>query len=128
MTGWIPVDAKTLKTKFDNIYAIGDVATVKLEGRYKPDKQLMLPKAGVFAHAEAEVVAANIAADIKGSGGRREFDGHGSCFLELGDGTAGYSTGNFFALPHPKVAMKGPARRFRFYKLLFEKWWFWRHF
>ena len=122
--GWIPVDPKTLKTKFDNIFAIGDIATIKLEGKYKPDKPLMLPKAGVFAHAEAQIVAANIAADIKGSGTRREFDGHGACFLELGDGTAGYSKGDFFALPHPKVSMKGPARRFRLYKVLFEKWWF----
>ncbi|MDP1809679.1 MAG: FAD/NAD(P)-binding oxidoreductase [Actinomycetota bacterium] len=126
--GWIPVDPKTLKTKFDNVFALGDVTAVKLAGQYKPDKPLMLPKAGVFAHAEAEIVAANIVADITGRGTRREFDGHGSCFLELGDGTAGYSKGDFFALPHPEVSMKGPARRFRLYKILFEKWWFWRSF
>ncbi|MCK4268385.1 MAG: NAD(P)/FAD-dependent oxidoreductase, partial [Actinomycetia bacterium] len=51
--GWIPVDKKTLETKFRNIFAVGDITAIKLEGRYKPEKQLMVPKAGVFAHAEA---------------------------------------------------------------------------
>lgn len=126
--GWVPVDPKTLKTMKENIFALGDVATIKLEGRYKPDKPLMLPKAGVFAHHEAEVVAANIAAEIKNTLKRKEFDGKGSCFLELGDGTAGFAAGSFFDLPHPRVQMKKPSRYRHIYKALFEKYWFWRWF
>lgn len=124
--GWVPVDARTMRTKYENVYAIGDLTAIKLEGKYVPDKPLMLPKAGVFAHGEAIVVANNIAALIKGTKHTREFSGLGSCFLELGDGTAGYSKGNFYALPHPKLALKGPARRYHLYKALFEKYWFWR--
>ena len=124
--GWIPVDPKTLKTKHENIFALGDVAAVKLEGKYKPEKPLMLPKAGVFAHAEAEVVAANIVAEIKSSAQRKEFDGKGSCFLELGDGTAGFAVGGFFDLPHPQVQMKNPSRLWHLRKALYEKYWFWR--
>jgi len=45
--GWVPVDKHTLATRFDNVYAIGDVTTIILANG-KP-----LPKAGVFAHAEA---------------------------------------------------------------------------
>lgn len=46
--GWLPVDGKTLKTKYENVFAIGDVAAISLVSG-KP-----LPRAGVFAHLEAE--------------------------------------------------------------------------
>ena len=52
-SGWIPVDRGTLETKFPGVYAIGDVTGIPL-AIGKP-----LPKAGVFAHGEAEVVAHN---------------------------------------------------------------------
>ena len=70
-TGWIPVDKATLATSYEGVLAIGDVTAIKLP------VGLMLPKAGVFAHAQAEVVAHNIAADITGRGPRRSFDGVG---------------------------------------------------
>lgn len=59
--GWIPVNSRTLRTKYANIYAVGDVTSIALPNG-KP-----LPKAGVFAHAEAQVVAHHIAAEIRGS-------------------------------------------------------------
>ena len=126
--GWMPVDKKTLKTEYNNIFAIGDIATIKLEGKYKPDKPLMLPKAGVFAHKEAHVVAKNIASEIKGTFEQKEFDGKGSCFLELGNGVAGFAAGSFFELPHPKVNMKKPSRFWLYLKILFEKYWLRRWF
>jgi sulfide:quinone oxidoreductase len=52
--GWVPVDRHSLATRFDRVHAIGDVTTIPLK-LGKP-----LPKAGVFAHAQAEVVARNI--------------------------------------------------------------------
>lgn len=58
--GWIPVDARTLRTRFPETYAIGDVTTITLPNG-KP-----LPKAGVFAHGEALVVAREIAASFIG--------------------------------------------------------------
>src|SRR5262249_28142282 len=36
-SGWIPVDAKTLATSHDGVWAMGDAAGVPLPGRYKPD-------------------------------------------------------------------------------------------
>lgn len=126
--GWIPVERNTLKTKYDNIYALGDITTIKLPGQYKPEVPLMLPKAGVFAHAEAEVVAYNIAAEINGVSSRKEFDGRGSCFLEIGYGKAGYAKGNFFARPQPVVNMRPPGRIWHWNKVLLEKYWLWRWF
>lgn len=122
-TGWIPVDARTLRTGHDGVYALGDAAGIRLPGRFKPDVPLMLPKAGVFAHAQAEVVAANIAAEIQGRPGRREFDGLGYCFLEMGRGIAGFASGHFFAEPAPDVRMKRPGRVWHTGKTLFERYW-----
>ena len=65
-SGWVPVDKGSLKTRYDDLYAIGDIAAIKLPSG------MMLPKAGVFAHSQAEVVAHNIVADIEG-GSKTEF-------------------------------------------------------
>ncbi|MFZ3062155.1 MAG: FAD/NAD(P)-binding oxidoreductase, partial [Actinomycetota bacterium] len=73
-TGWIPVERETLKASDEDVFAIGDITAIPLPGRYKQDKPLMLPKAGVFAHYQADVVAHNIAAEIKGSRSRKAFD------------------------------------------------------
>lgn len=124
---WIPVDKNTLKTQHDGVYAIGDVAGIRLPGRFKPDVPLILPKAGVFAHAHAEVVAKNIAAEIRG-GVRGEFDGKGFCFIEAGYGMAGYGSGNFYTQPAPSVGIRKPGRLWRWGKALFEKYWFWKWF
>jgi sulfide:quinone oxidoreductase len=69
--GWVPVDKGTLQTAYERVHALGDVTAIKLP------VGLMLPKAGVFAHSQAEAVADNIARDITGGGARRVFDGHG---------------------------------------------------
>ncbi|MHB1041029.1 MAG: hypothetical protein ACYC34_11945, partial [Desulfobacteria bacterium] len=97
--------------------------SISLPGRYRPDTQLPLPKAGVFAHFQASVVAHNIASGIKGGTGRKEFGGMGYCFLETGHGMAGYGSGNFYGEPQPAVTFGRPGRLGRFAKVLFEKWW-----
>lgn len=120
--GWVPVDAGTLKTKYENVYAIGDVAAITLVSG-KP-----LPKAGVFAHFEAEVVAANISSALKGLPAVKEYDGHAFCFLELGYGRSGLASGNFYAQPTPMVKLKRPGRIWHWGKILFEKYWLWKWF
>lgn len=117
VSGWIHVDPHTMKTQVDGVYAIGDVAAVKL-----PNGK-MLPKSGVFAHFEAEVVAKNIAAEVGGEGGNAAFDGKGYCWVETGDGRAGFASGNFFAEPEPRITMHRPGRMWRWGKLAFEQWW-----
>lgn len=120
-SGWVPVDKGTLQTHFDDVYAIGDVAAIKLPSG------MMLPKAGVFAHYEAEVVAHNIVADIQGGTGT-EFDGRGYCFLETGHGKAAFVNGNFYASPAPAIKLRQPSRIWHWGKILFEKYWMWRWF
>jgi sulfide:quinone oxidoreductase len=116
-TGWITVDRHTLETRFSGVYAIGDVVSIPLK-LGKP-----LPKAGVFAHGQAEVVAKNVAAAIEGRVGSERFTGHGACFIEIGDGKAGFGAGDFYAEPTPVVTLHPPSWRWHVGKVLFEKFW-----
>ncbi len=119
-SGWIPVNKNTLKTKYDNVFAIGDVTSIILDSG-KP-----LPKAGVFAHFEAEVVAENIAREIKGLIADRKYDGKAYCFLEVGRGKSGFASGNFYAKPAPLIKMRRLGRIWHLGKILFEKYWLWK--
>ncbi len=116
-SGWIPVDPKSLKTRHEWVYAIGDITAIMLPVG-KP-----LPKAGVFAHHEAETVANNIATELKGGTPSRAFNGQGYCFLEMGAGRAGFASGNFYAAPEPKVQLRRPGYHWHWGKVLFERWW-----
>ncbi len=116
-TGWVSVDRHTLETRFPGVYALGDVVSIPLK-LGKP-----LPKAGVFAHGQAEVVAKNIAAAVLGRGATERFNGHGECFLETGNGEAGLGGGDFYAEPKPTVKVRTPSWRWHLGKVLFEKSW-----
>ena len=120
--GWVPVDRRTLETKFPGVYAIGDVNGIPLD-LGKP-----LPMAGVFAHGEAEVVVSNIARAITGKGQAAVFDGHGECFIEAGGGKAGFGRGRFYADPVPTMKLFKPGRHWHAAKVLFEKDWLRRWF
>jgi sulfide:quinone oxidoreductase len=121
-SGFFHVDAGTLRTEYDGVFAIGDVTTVKL-----PNGKA-LPKAGVFAHFEAVVVAKQIVAAVSGKESHAEFDGRGYCWIELGDGRAGFAGGNFYTEPDPQVKMRRPGRLLHWGKIAFEKWWLTRWF
>ncbi|MEM3030854.1 MAG: FAD/NAD(P)-binding oxidoreductase [Candidatus Micrarchaeia archaeon] len=119
-SGWVSVNKETLETKFRNILALGDNALVKIAGGKA------LPKAGVFAHFEADAVADNIAARIRGERPRARFNGKGFCFIQLRWGSAGFAEGNFFAEPSPAVRLYPPGFWWHWARVLFEKWWLWR--
>jgi len=115
-SGWVKVqDRETMETGFSNVFAIGDVTGILL-ALGKP-----LPKAGVFAHYQAEVVAHNIAVEINGKGKKKRFTGNGECFIELGEGKAGFARGNFYTESLPKVKMFKPGIHWHAGKVLFEK-------
>ena len=111
-SGWIPVDPLTLEATAaagaGRVFAIGDVTTVPLPGRFKPDVGLVLPKAGTMAEAQGEVVARRIADLVSRRVPTATFDGQGFCYLETGGGCALKGEGSFFSLPHP-VMTKQPA-------------------
>jgi sulfide:quinone oxidoreductase len=94
--GWIHPDPRTLATAAERVYAVGDCTTV-------PSPAGQLPKAGVFAAAQAVVAARNMVADL-GMGEPTTFDGHGYCFLELPGERVAFVEGDFLADP-PDVSL-----------------------
>lgn len=123
LVNWITVDRNSLETKFENVYAIGDVNSISIPGRWHPDKPMKLPKAGVFAHSQALIVAEIIKSKILGKEIKSSFCGDGFCMLEAGEDLAGFAFGDFFASPHPDVKMKRLGKAWHLGKVLFEKWW-----
>ena len=103
--------------RFENVYAVGDATTITLANG-KP-----LPKAGTFAHAQAEVVAQRIAIEINGAKAGAEFDGAGYCWLETGGGSAGFTSGQFYAEPDPLVPLPRAGRLWHLSKVMFERYW-----
>ena len=120
-SGWVPVDRETMQTRVPGVYALGDVAGITLTSIGRP-----LPKAGVLAHNEAEVLAHNLAREITGRGSPRRFAGEGSCFIETGDGRAGFGSGNFYADPAPQIRLRSPSVLLHWGKIAYEKYWLWR--
>lgn len=122
-SGFLPVDRNSLAVPgAEGVFAIGDVTAIPIAGGK------MLPKAGVFAFHEAEVVARRIADDLAGRTPSAEFEGRGSCFVELGDGRAAFARGAFYADGAPEVDMPSPGRRWHLQKMAFERYWLSRWF
>jgi sulfide:quinone oxidoreductase len=115
-SGWIPVDPKNMQTKHDRVYAIGDVAAIKLPSG------MMLPKAATFAFGQAEIVAFNIASSVLGTE-TRSWDGFGECFIETGAGNAGYGSGSFYSMPKPMINLQMPTKELRERKDAWGNYW-----
>ncbi len=122
-SGWATVDPHTLATKDPSIFAIGDCASIPLPGRWRPETPLLLPKAGVFAHAQALALADRIAASVAGESAASHFLGDGFCMLEAGEHLAGFAYGDFYATPSPEIHLRDVGKAWHVGKVLFEKWW-----
>jgi sulfide:quinone oxidoreductase len=95
--GYIPVDSRTLQTRFPGVYAVGDVATVGV------------PKAGVFAEGAARVVAEALIARLRDEEGPADYNGLGSCYIEFGGGRVGRVDVDFLSGPKPTGAYHEPT-------------------
>ncbi len=101
--GWIAVDAGTLATPHERVYAVGDVTLIPLANG------LPFPKAGVMAELQGSRVARAIAAELSGEEPPAPFDGSGSCPIELGPDSAALVEGQWYAEPEPIVTITGPS-------------------
>ena len=117
-SGWAPVDRHTMETGSQGVYPIGDLTGIPLA------IGMPLPKAGVFAHHQAEAVAQTIASEITGNGNGGRYEGARECFIEIGGGKAGFGRGNSYAEPSPMAKLHRPTRYWHAAKVLFEKDWF----
>jgi sulfide:quinone oxidoreductase len=92
--GWIPVEKGTLKTRFPDVYAVGDVTSVGTA------------RAGVFAEGAGKVVAAQIIARLRG-GETARYQGEGYCYIEFGGNQVAEIAVNFLGGPKPTSDFKG---------------------
>lgn len=69
------------------------------------------------------MVAERIAAAIRGTGTVGEFGGAGHCWLEAGGGLAGFTSGEFYAEPDPRVPLPYAGRMWHWSKVVFEQYW-----
>lgn len=99
--GWIPVDKYTLKTRFPDVYAFGDVASVGV------------PRAGVFSEGQAKVVAEQLIARQRSQSDSARYEGAGVCYLEFGDDRVGRVDVNFLGGPSTTAALQMPSRALR---------------
>jgi sulfide:quinone oxidoreductase len=95
--GYVPVEARTLRTRFDDVYAIGDVA------------QVGVPKAGVFAEGAAKIVADQLIARARKGTSAARYEGRGSCYIEFGGGRVGRVDVDFMSGPEPSGVFQEPS-------------------
>jgi sulfide:quinone oxidoreductase len=117
-SGWVPVNPQNLATKFQDVYAIGDVAAVETPHGHVP----FLPKAGVFAQGQAEIVANNIAVSVTGKGQLRQWDGRGACHLQVSKSESAFLQGSFLSNP-PRLEFHPPSRKWYLDKVRRERDW-----
>jgi sulfide:quinone oxidoreductase len=113
-SGWVDVDHGTLATRHPGVFAVGDVTQITLANG------LPLPKAGVIAEVEGTRVAAAIAAELRGAEPPPPFDGHGQCFIEMGESVATMVEGDFYGEPQPVVHLRAPSAEIAQDKRRFE--------
>jgi sulfide:quinone oxidoreductase len=101
---WVAIDRNTLKTRFKNVFAVGDVTEIKVGA-------MALPKAGIFAEEQAKVAAKQIIDEINGRPPVATFAGQGYCFMEMGNRRAGYLEADFFNSAGPAIRLEEPSEQ-----------------
>ena len=101
-SGFVPVELGTFRTSAPDVYAVGDVAAIKLPGGGPH------PKAGVFAEAEALVVARALAAKVAGVE-PTTYAGIGTCYVETGGGMAAPAEISLLDPSGPRARMESPS-------------------
>ncbi|WP_078313004.1 MULTISPECIES: FAD/NAD(P)-binding oxidoreductase [unclassified Mycobacterium] len=100
---WIGVDAQTMQTPYEGIWAIGDAVSV-MSPSGRP-----LPKAAIFAKNGAKAAAQNVLHYLERSDRTAELSGLGYCYLDTGQHRSAQGKGDFFSLPHPAITLTEPS-------------------
>jgi sulfide:quinone oxidoreductase len=87
--GWIPVDPATFATRFENVYAVGDVTSAPV------------PRVGVIAEGEAKTLAEVLVHQIRGGDAPPPYRGVATCYIEFGDTRVARFDANFLSGPSP---------------------------
>jgi sulfide:quinone oxidoreductase len=87
--GWIAVDRHTFATKFENVYAVGDVTSAPV------------PRVGAIAEGEAATVADVLVHQFRGGEPPAPYGGIATCYIEFGGPQVARFDANFLTGPAP---------------------------
>ncbi len=87
--GWITVDHQTFATKFENVYAVGDVTSAPV------------PRVGAIAEGEASTLADVLVHQIRGGAAPEPYRGIATCYIEFGGPKVARFEANFLGGPTP---------------------------
>jgi sulfide:quinone oxidoreductase len=87
--GWIPVDHRTFTTRFENVYAVGDVTSAPV------------PRVGAIAEGEARTLAEVLIHQIRGGDVPEPYRGTATCYIEFGGPEVARFDANFLSGPTP---------------------------
>ena len=96
--GWIAVDHRTFATKFENVYAVGDVTSAPV------------PRVGAIAEGEARTLAEVLIHQIKGGEVPAPYRGTATCYIESGAIAARFDA-NFLSGRRRPAPSRRPPRR-----------------
>jgi sulfide:quinone oxidoreductase len=85
--GWIPVDHRTFATKFEGVYAVGDITSAPL------------PRVGVIAEGEAHTLGEVLIHQIRGGDAPEDYRGKVTCYIEFGGPKVARFEANFLSGP-----------------------------
>jgi len=117
-TGWAKPYPPSMRTKYDDIYAVGDIAAPSLR----------IGMAGVILHSYIKYPIASIISDIKGTYVSSDFRVFGSCVMDVG-GFGMAAACDFTKLvygeaQYPECVFLPPTGFSRVFKEMFEKQYF----
>jgi sulfide:quinone oxidoreductase len=95
--GWIPVDHTTFATRFENVYAIGDVTSAPV------------PRVGAIAEGEARTLAEVLVHEIRGGQPPEPYRGLATCYIEFGGSRVARFDANFLSGPTPFGTFDEPS-------------------
>jgi len=114
--GWIPVDLATFATRFENVYAVGDVTSAPV------------PRVGAIAEGEARTLADVLIRQIRGGDAPAPYAGIATCYIEMGGSRVARFEANFLGGPTPFGTFTEPSEEMAASKVEFgasrRKRWF----
>lgn len=87
--GWIPVDHTTFATRFEGVYAAGDVTSAPV------------PRVGAVAEGEARTLAEVLVHQLRGGDHPEPYRGVATCYIEMGGTKVARFDANFLGGPKP---------------------------
>lgn len=87
--GWVAVDHATFATRFENVYAVGDVTSAPV------------PRVGAIAEGEARTLAEVLVHQIRGGSPPEPYKGLATCYIEFGGPKVARFDANFLSGPTP---------------------------